>query len=164
MAPSGASGDCVNAAGSSCGEEGDPEFNLLPADEKRMLLKQRKRSAEKATTIKRRGNQMRERHWPLWMARVSFSPAARTPPPQPLMMMRRRLCVSGFAYVEMEAQTQCDASTSSPTSAALGAQMASNFNFHPQPWPTLFTRMCQSAHVAVSLIRNSLRPSTGINT
>ena len=53
MAPSGASGDCVNAAGSSRGKEGDPEFNLLPADEKRMLLKQRKRSAEKATTIKR---------------------------------------------------------------------------------------------------------------
>ena len=53
MAPSGAAGDCGNAAGSSRGKEGDPRFDLLLSLAKQMVQKQRRIAAEKASTVKK---------------------------------------------------------------------------------------------------------------
>ena len=46
-------GIAADGRGSNDGEAGDPEFDLLPADQKRKILKQRKMAAEKAPTVKK---------------------------------------------------------------------------------------------------------------
>ena len=46
-------GDGGMAADSSGSDEGDPAFDLMPADAKRKLLKRRRLAAEKASTVKK---------------------------------------------------------------------------------------------------------------
>ena len=51
-------GNAADGSGSEDGEAGDPNFDLLPGDQKRKILKQRKMAADKAPTAKkaRRGD------------------------------------------------------------------------------------------------------------
>ena len=49
-APDGLAGDVDDTGDDS--DTGDPDFDLLPAAEKRRLLKQRRKKAEKASTVK----------------------------------------------------------------------------------------------------------------
>ena len=53
MAASVDAGDGGMAADSSGSDEGDPAFDLMPADAKRKLLKQCRLAAEKASTVKK---------------------------------------------------------------------------------------------------------------
>ena len=61
MGPSlaaGGGGNAADGSGSEEGDPGDPGFDLLPRNQKRKLLMQRKKAAEKASTVKkaRRGD------------------------------------------------------------------------------------------------------------
>ena len=94
MAPSGAAGDCGNAAGSSRGKEGDPRFDLLLSLSKQMVQKssggQLRRRPQQS---RRRGKQKGEEQQPRVAMRTSFSQAARMLSPQLLRILRRRLWV-----------------------------------------------------------------------